>query len=42
MVIKDIKIFHSKAIQNVAKFGGFGIKIYHLATLSSGRHGKKN
>jgi hypothetical protein len=27
MVIKDIKIIHSKALQNVPKLLGFGLKI---------------
>jgi hypothetical protein len=35
MVIKDTKIFHSKAFRNVPKWG-FGLKINHLATLFSG------
>jgi hypothetical protein len=33
MVIRDVKIFHSKGFQNVRKTGEFGLKINHLATL---------
>jgi hypothetical protein len=31
---KNINIFHCKTLQNLPKFGFFGLKIYHLATLA--------
>jgi hypothetical protein len=33
MTIKCINIFNSKALQNLPKFGCFGLKTNHLATL---------
>jgi hypothetical protein len=36
MVIKYTNIYHSKAIQNLPKFGIFGLKTKHLATLAGG------
>jgi hypothetical protein len=33
MVIKYANIFYSKALQNLPKFGIFGFKTNHLATL---------
>jgi hypothetical protein len=33
MVIKYTNIYHSKAIKNLPKFGIFGLKTNHLATL---------
>jgi hypothetical protein len=33
MVIKYTNIYHSNALQNIPKFGIFGLKINHLATL---------
>jgi hypothetical protein len=35
MIIKYTNIFHSKALQNIPKLGFFGMKIYHLATLTN-------
>jgi hypothetical protein len=35
MVIKYNNIYHSKALQNLPKFGIFGLKTNHLATLLS-------
>jgi hypothetical protein len=32
---KYTNIFHSKALQNIPKFGFFGLKINHLATLTT-------
>jgi hypothetical protein len=34
MVIKYTNIYHSEALQNLPKFGIFGFKTNHLATLS--------
>jgi hypothetical protein len=34
MVIKYTNIYHSKALQNLPKFGIFGLKTNHLATLA--------
>jgi hypothetical protein len=36
MVIKYTNIYHSKALQNLPKFGLFGLKTNHLATLVHG------
>jgi hypothetical protein len=36
MVIKYSNIYHSKALQNLPKFGIFGLKTNHLATLAPG------
>jgi hypothetical protein len=33
MVIKYTNIYHSKALQNLPKFGILGLKTNHLATL---------
>jgi hypothetical protein len=33
MATKHTNIFHFKTLQNLPKFGFFGLKIYHLATL---------
>jgi hypothetical protein len=33
MVINYTNIFHYRALQNIPKFGVFGLKINHLATL---------
>jgi hypothetical protein len=33
MVIKYTNVYHSKALQNVPKFGIFGLKTNHLAAL---------
>jgi hypothetical protein len=33
MVIKYTNIYYSKALQNLPKFGIFGLKTKHLATL---------
>jgi hypothetical protein len=33
MVIKFTDIYHSRALQNLPKFGIFGLKTNHLATL---------
>jgi hypothetical protein len=35
MVIKYTNIYHSKAVKNLPKFGIFGLKTNHLATLVS-------
>jgi hypothetical protein len=35
MTIKYTNLFDSKALQNLPKFGFFGLKIYHLATLGA-------
>jgi hypothetical protein len=37
MVINDTKINHSKALQNLTKFGIFGLKTNHLASLPESR-----
>jgi hypothetical protein len=34
MAMEYTNLFHSEALQNLPKFGIFGLKIYHLATLS--------
>jgi hypothetical protein len=34
MTVKFTNIFHFKTLQNLPKFGLFGLKIYHLATLA--------
>jgi hypothetical protein len=36
MSLKYTNIFHLKALRNIPKFGIFGLKIYHLATLFPG------
>jgi hypothetical protein len=35
--IKFNKIVHIKVLQNLHQLGIFGLKIYHLATMSDGR-----
>jgi hypothetical protein len=44
MVIKYTSLYHSKALQNLPKFGIFGLKTNHLATLfvTNRRRGAKN
>jgi hypothetical protein len=38
MVLKFTNSLHCKTLQNAPKFGLFGLKIYHLATLVRGRN----